>query len=169
MGILDNIAYARAYNTEQQTNLLVSAASLMSDLRFALIIVDSATGLYRSEFSGRGELYARQTHMGRFLRGLQKIADEKKIAVIVTNQVMDSNLDGRPRTGPSIKPIGGHIMAHSVSTRLSMTKGKKEARKVKIVASPSLSEKIVEIRIGDGGIEDYIDESQKSKNNIDLG
>jgi DNA repair protein RAD51 len=44
--------------------------------RFALMIVDSATALYRTDFSGRGELAARQMHMAKFLRSLQKLADE---------------------------------------------------------------------------------------------
>lgn len=45
-------------------------------VRFALVIVDSATALYRTDFSGRGELSARQMHLGKFLRSLQKLADE---------------------------------------------------------------------------------------------
>jgi len=44
--------------------------------RFALMVVDSATALYRTDFSGRGELSARQMHMAKFLRSLQKLADE---------------------------------------------------------------------------------------------
>lgn len=36
---------------------------------------------------GRGELAARQNHLGRFLRGLQRLADEFGVAVLVTNQV----------------------------------------------------------------------------------
>lgn len=44
--------------------------------RFALMIVDSATALYRTDFSGRGELSARQMHLAKFLRSLQKLADE---------------------------------------------------------------------------------------------
>ena len=60
---------------------------MMSDARFALIIVDSVTALYRTEFNGRGELSARQIHLGRFLRSLQRLADEFGCAVIVTNQV----------------------------------------------------------------------------------
>lgn len=65
----------------------MGAASMMADSRFALVIVDSATALYRSEFMGRGELAARQICLGRFLRSLQKIADEFGVAVVVTNQV----------------------------------------------------------------------------------
>jgi len=34
---LDNIAYARAYNSDHQTQLLIEAAAMMSESRFALI------------------------------------------------------------------------------------------------------------------------------------
>lgn len=40
------------------------------------MIVDSATALYRTDYSGRGELSARQTHLGLFLRMLLRLADE---------------------------------------------------------------------------------------------
>lgn len=49
--------------------------------RFALMIVDSATALYRTDFSGRGELSARQMHLAKFLRSLQKLADEVRIRI----------------------------------------------------------------------------------------
>lgn len=140
--VLDNVAYARAHNTEHQQALLVSAAAMMADSRFALIVVDSATALFRcgwrgsaclaqrrraaawqaaclvgapgylwlaaalcntlmlpqiahfapcrSEFVGRGELAARQNQLGRFLRMLQRLADEFGTAVVVTNQVWSS-------------------------------------------------------------------------------
>lgn len=45
-------------------------------IRFCLLIVDSVTNLYRTDFNGRGELSARQTHLGKFLRTLQRLADE---------------------------------------------------------------------------------------------
>lgn len=45
--VLDNVAYARAHNTDHQMQLLVMAASMMAESRFALIIVDSATALFR--------------------------------------------------------------------------------------------------------------------------
>lgn len=43
---------------------------------YALLIVDSATALYRTDYSGRGELSARQMHLARFLRNLLRLADE---------------------------------------------------------------------------------------------
>lgn len=54
--VLDNVAYARAFNTDHQLQLLVQASAMMSESRFALMIVDSATALYRTDYSGRGEL-----------------------------------------------------------------------------------------------------------------
>ena len=45
--VLDNVAYARAHNTDHQGQLLMAAASMMADSRFALIVVDSVTALYR--------------------------------------------------------------------------------------------------------------------------
>ena len=83
--VLDNVAYARAHNTDQQNKLLLQAAALMSENRFALMIIDSATALYRTDFSGRGELSARQMHLAKFLRTLQRIADEFGVAVVITN------------------------------------------------------------------------------------
>lgn len=44
--------------------------------RFSLLIVDSCTALYRTDFSGRGELSARQVHLAKFLRTLMRLADE---------------------------------------------------------------------------------------------
>lgn len=86
--VLDNVAYARAHNTDHQGQLLMAAASMMADSRFALIVVDSVTALYRVEYQGRGELSARQIHLGRFMRSLQRLADEYGCAVVVTNQVL---------------------------------------------------------------------------------
>ncbi len=74
--VLENVAFARAHNIDQQNKLLLQAAALMAENKYALLVVDSATALYRTDFAGRGELSARQMHLGKFLRNLQRIADE---------------------------------------------------------------------------------------------
>ena len=66
---------------------------MMAEHRFVLLIVDSATALYRTDYSGRGELSARQMHLARFLRSLLRLADEFGIAVVITNQVV-AQVDG---------------------------------------------------------------------------
>jgi DNA repair protein RAD51 len=79
---LNNVAFARAYNTDHQTQLLIQAAAMMAESRYALLVVDSAMALYRTDYSGRGELSARQMHLARFLRMLLRLADEVHILFI---------------------------------------------------------------------------------------
>lgn len=115
--VLDNVAYARAYNSDHQLDLLVQAAAMMSESRFALLIVDSLTSLYRTDFAGRGELSARQTHLAKFLRTLLRLADEFGVAVVFTNQVV-AQVDNAGFGGMDTKkPIGGNIVAHASTTR----------------------------------------------------
>jgi DNA repair protein RAD51 len=74
--VLDNVAYARAHNSEHQAKLLIQASAMMAESRYALLIVDSATAHFRADYVGRGELAARQASLGQFLRMLLRIADE---------------------------------------------------------------------------------------------
>lgn len=161
--MLDNVAYARAYNSEHQLQLLNQAAQMMTETRFSLLVVDSATSLYRTDFSGRGELSARQTHLAKFMRTLQRLADEFGIAVVITNQVV-AQVDGGPSAmfNPDPKkPIGGNIIAHASTTRLSLRKGKANTRVCKIYDSPCLPESDCVFAISENGIEDPTDKQME--------
>ncbi|KAK7603650.1 hypothetical protein V9T40_003649 [Parthenolecanium corni] len=152
--VLDNVAYARAYNTDHQTSLLVTAAAMMSESRYALLIVDSAMALYRTDYSGRGELSARQMHLARFLRMLLRLADEFGVAVVITNQVV-AQVDGAALfAADPKKPIGGNIMAHASTTRLYLRKGRGETRICKIYDSPCLPEAEAMFAINADGVGD---------------
>uniref|UniRef100_A0A7S4ML14 DNA repair protein RAD51 homolog n=1 Tax=Vannella robusta TaxID=1487602 RepID=A0A7S4ML14_9EUKA len=154
--VLDNVAVARAFNSDHQTKLLLNAAAMMSEQRYALLVVDSATALYRTDYSGRGELATRQMHLAKFLRMLQRMADEFGVAVVITNQVV-AQVDGAALfAADPKKPIGGHIMAHASTTRLYLRKGKGDMRICKIYDSPCLPEADAQFciqadGIGDGG------------------
>ena len=150
---IENVYYARAYNSDHQQRLLVQVCALMCEQKFSLLIVDSATALYRTDYTGRAELSNRQISLGRFLRNLQKIADEHKIVVVITNQVV-ATVDGNAFGGNDKKPIGGHIMAHACQTRLYLKKGLKQNRICKIYDSPSLPEAEATYSITDRGIDD---------------
>lgn len=46
---------------------------------------------------------------------------------------MAANLDGGSMfAGPSVKPIGGNIMAHATTTRLYLKKGRGDNRNMKV-------------------------------------
>ncbi|WWC65228.1 DNA repair protein RAD51 [Kwoniella dejecticola CBS 10117] len=152
--VLDNIAYARAYNADHQLQLLVQASAMMAESRFSLLIVDSCTSLYRTDFSGRGELSARQMHLAKFLRTLMRLADEFGVAVVVTNQVVAQVDGGQFAVADAKKPIGGNIMAHASTTRLNLRKGRGSSRVCKIVDSPCLPEAEAIFAINSNGIGD---------------
>lgn len=153
--VLENISYARAYNSDHQSQLLVQAAAMLSESNYSIIIVDSAMALYRTDFSGRGELSARQIHLARFLRMLLRLADEFGVAVVITNQVVAS-VDGAAAifNADPKKPVGGHIMAHASTTRLYLRKGRGETRICKIYDSPCLPESEAVFAITTAGIDD---------------
>ncbi|KAG9394859.1 DNA recombination and repair protein DMC1 [Carpediemonas membranifera] len=151
---LDNIIYARAYTHEQQIELLTLIAAKMSEEHFALIIVDSVTALFRVDFSGRGELAERQQKLGFFMSRLTKLSDEFNVAVYITNQVVADPGAAAMFTADPKKPIGGHILAHASTTRLSLRKGRGEARICKIYDSPNLPEAEATYCITAAGIND---------------
>ncbi|KAJ3549331.1 hypothetical protein NM688_g5186 [Phlebia brevispora] len=158
--VLDNVAYARAYNADHQNQLLVMASALMTESRFCLLIVDSATNLYRTDYNGRGELSARQAHLGKFLRTLQRLADEFGVAVVITNQVMSSpDAAAGPYAGNEKKPIGGNILAHASTTRIQLKKSRANTRVAKIYDSPCLPESETTFAILASGVGDPEEET----------
>jgi DNA repair protein RAD51 len=75
--------------------------------------------------------------------------------VVITNQVVAANLDGGSMfAGPSVKPIGGNIMAHATTTRIFVKKGRGDTRVAKIVGSPCLPEKDASFSITADGVVD---------------
>jgi meiotic recombination protein DMC1 len=56
--------------------------------------------------------------------------------------------------GPTIKPVGGHILAHAATTRVMLKKGRDANRIAKIFDSPSLPESEASFSITAGGIDE---------------
>ena len=95
--------------------------------------------------------------MARFLRTLQRLADEFGVAVVISNQVV-AQVDGAASfVADPKKPIGGNIIAHASTTRLYLRKGRGETRVCKIYDSPCLPESEAIFAITNGGIDDAKD------------
>lgn len=111
--------------------------------------------LYRTDYTGRGELAARQMHLARFLRMLLRLVDEFGVAALITNQVVASVDASGPMCGADPKkPIGGNIIAHASTTRLYLRKGRGDSRICKIYDSPCLPESEATFSINTDGIGD---------------
>ena len=141
---------------------------------FKLLIVDSIMALFRVDYSGRGELAERQQTLAQMMSKLQKISEEYNVAVLVTNQMTSdpgatmsfqviiiircrrSNTISGFQADPK-KPIGGNIIAHASTTRISLRKGRGEMRIAKIYDSPDLPENEATFAITNGGLDDAKD------------
>ena len=84
--VLKNITIARAYSTDDQMIMAEKAMDLIKEKNIKLIVVDSLTSLFRSEYTGRGTLATRQQKLNRHLSTLHKLADLNNIVVYVTNR-----------------------------------------------------------------------------------
>jgi len=154
--MLGNVVFCRAYTSEQQYEMLdmVSAKFHEEAGVFKLLIVDSIMALFRVDFCGRGELSERQQKLAQMLSKLQKISEEYNVAVFITNQMTaDPGATMSFQADPK-KPVGGHILAHASTTRISLRKGRGELRIAKIYDSPDLAESEATYAITNGGIAD---------------
>ena len=149
--VLKKIYVARAYNASHQMLLAEKAEGMVKEKNVRLLIVDSLTAQFRSEYIGRGKLADRQQQLSKHMRTLMKIAEMSNIAVLVTNQVMSRPdiLFGDPTT-----PIGGNIIAHASKVRIYLRKSKGDKRIAKLVDAPDLPDGEAVYRVTENGIED---------------
>lgn len=149
--VLKNIYVVRAENSDHQMVIVDKAADLIKEKNIKLIIVDSLTSHFRSDYMGRGALGERQQKLNKHVHDLQRLADEYNLAVYVTNQVMD---DPGMMFGDPTKPIGGHVLAHASTYRIYLRKGKDEKRIARLVDSPNLPEGECVFKVTKNGISD---------------
>ncbi|HEV2167236.1 MAG TPA: DNA repair and recombination protein RadA [Thermoplasmata archaeon] len=134
---LTRIHIARAYNSNHQMLLVQKAQELARERPIRLIVVDSLTAHFRSEYVGGGELAPRQQLLNRHLHELLKFGDTYNAAIVVTNQVST-----RPDVlfGDPTRPIGGNIVAHAATYRVYLRKSKPPKRIARLIDSPNLPE-----------------------------
>lgn len=160
--VLENILVARAYNSDHQILLAEKAEDVIKNQGVKLLIVDSLTANFRSDYTGRGQLADRQQTLNKHMHKLQRLGDVYNIAIYVTNQVMS-----RPDImfGDPTVPIGGHVLGHQSTYRIYLRKSKGEKRIARMIDSPSLPEGEAIFTVGLDGVrddEEYIKSLEKS-------
>jgi DNA repair protein RadA len=149
--VLENIHVARAFNSDHQMLLADEAQDICQREDIGLIVVDSLTAQFRSDYVGRGELAKRQQKLNRHMNTLLRLANAHNAAVVVTNQVM-ANPD--QMFGDPTSAIGGHIVAHNSAVRVYLRKSKKDKRIARLVDSPYMPEAEAVFKIKDKGVID---------------
>jgi DNA repair protein RadA len=148
--VLKKIIFAEAYTSNHQVVLLENADEVIKNGDIRLIIVDSVTSHFRSEYIGRELLAPRQQELNKHLHKLIRMSRAFNTAVVVTNQVM-----AQPDAffAKVVQPVGGHVMGHTSHTRVFLRKGRDNLRIAKLVVSPFLPEGETPLRITGRGVE----------------
>jgi len=156
---LDNIIHSKAFNSTFQQIILEECETIIKEENIRLIISDSATGLFRSDYPGRGNLSNRQGALNKYVTRASRISETYNCAVILTNQVYSS--PDMPFGDPT-KPVGGHVFAHSSTYRIYFKKSGKN-RIAKMIDSPGHAETEVMFALSDGGVVDVETRDQEIK------
>jgi len=159
--VVKNIVFAEAYNSDHQMFLLENADKIVKENNIRLIIVDSLTAHFRSEYLGREMLAERQQKLNKHMHRLIRLARAFNAVAIVTNQVM-----AKPDVffGDAVHPVGGHIVAHTSHTRIYLRKSSRGLTRIaRLVSSPYLPEGERVFKITENGVEDITEEDQQGR------
>ena len=159
--VAQNIIYAEAYTSDHQILLLEKADQVIKENNIRLIVVDSLTAHFRSEYLGREMLADRQQKLNKHLHRLVRLARAFNTVAVVTNQVMS-----RPDAffTMAVEAAGGHIVAHTTHTRVFIRRtAGGPVRIARLVSSPYLAEGERLFKVTENGIEDVEGEEASKK------
>lgn len=161
--VLKRIIIAEAITSDHQIQLLNSADEIILKNNVKLIVIDSLTAHFRSEYLGRELLALRQQKLNQHLYRLARLAKVFNLVAVVTNQVM-----AKPDTffADPTAPVGGHILSHTAHNILYLRKAKPPIRIARLVASPYLPEGEARFMILEEGIRDVLEEGTKGTRSV---
>ena len=155
------IIYSEAYNSDHQMLLLEKADQVIKENNVRLIIIDSLTSHFRSEYLGREMLAERQQKLNNHMHRMIRLARSFNAVAVVTNQVMS-----RPDAffANSVDPVGGHIVAHTSHTRVFIRRAASgPIRIARLVSSPYLPEGERLFKVTEEGITDVSEEDEAKR------
>ncbi len=120
--VLDRIKVSRAHDFDEQAARIREAATMADGVD--LIVLDSATGLYRVEQGEETDEGQALDRLGDQLAFLLSLARRYTLSVLITNQVF---------TDPdeeAIRPLGGETLAHWSETILRLDRFRGGRRRV---------------------------------------
>ena len=153
-----NIIYSEAFNSDHQILVLEKADKIIQENKVKLIIVDSLTAHFRSEYLGREMLAERQQKLNSHLHRLVRLSRAFNACAVVTNQVMS-----RPDQffAMAVEAVGGHIVSHTSHTRIFLRRtASGPVRICRLISSPYLPEGERIFKITEEGIKDITEEDE---------
>lgn len=158
MDFLDNVIIRKCYSANDLHEKIQDSMSSIKEINVKLIIIDSATALFRSEFIGRGEGYAKFGLINELLHDLKAIASNFRLPVVLINQVYHE-----PDTsfGDPDRPFGGNVLNHATPYIIHYKKVGMVKRVARIFKSPYQPNDDALYSVTEKGIDDFIPKEKK--------
>ncbi|MCZ6583066.1 MAG: hypothetical protein O6761_07855 [Thaumarchaeota archaeon] len=157
---LDQVIVRKCYSADDLHQKIQESMSQIKDMNIKLIILDSATALFRSEYVGRGEGYAKFGLINEMLHDLKAIAENFRIPIVFINQIYHSP---EPDYGAEHdRPFGGNVLGHAIPYRIHLKKSGKK-RVARIFKSPYNPNDDALYIITPSGIENYVAKEKKKE------
>jgi len=117
----------------EQQAMSIREASKIAGRDLGLVVLDSATSLYRVLLEADDNRPARRTLLAQ-LSELQELARRHRVPVVITNQVyMDIE-------GNILRPLGGTYLEHMCKAIIFLEKAKEGLRRARLMKHRSLPE-----------------------------
>jgi DNA repair protein RadB len=130
----------------EQQHISIREAGKIAGQDLGLVILDSATSLYRVLLESDDRAVRRM--LSAQLGELQELARRHRIPVVITNQVYTDIESG------SLRPLGGRFLEHMCKTILLLEKAGEGLRRARIIKHRSQPEgAVAEFRITSQGVE----------------
>jgi len=131
----------------EQQHSSIRDASRIAGRDTGLIVLDSATSLYRVLLESEDDRGVRR-NLSAQMAELQELARRRRIPVLITNQVYTDIETGR------LRPLGGTALEHMCKAIVCLEKEGENLRRARLVKHRSLPEgEIAEFRLTSKGLE----------------
>lgn len=147
----DHIIVRKASDAVQQIEIIKWAVKAVQHLPIRLIIVDSMTAQFRTDYLGRGNTKTKFDLLNEMAHDLKAIAEDHNIAVLAVNQIYHKP-DDSFGADPTI-PYGGNVWGHMVPYRLKIEKSGTK-KKLTLKKSPYQPESQCRFDITEAGLVD---------------
>ncbi|MBI2653330.1 DNA repair and recombination protein RadB [Candidatus Woesearchaeota archaeon] len=144
---LDNIIFLRPTNFAEQKKSFEKLRGIVND-RIGLIVVDTIAMLYRLELGKNEDIHEVNIELGKQISYLTEIARNKKIPVLITNQVY-TDFDNRDK----VNLVGGDILKYGSKCLIELQITPNSNRRCILKKHRSLeAERAILFKIVEGGI-----------------
>jgi DNA repair protein RadA len=153
---LSRVIHAEAHSSSHQQLIIDHTGSVVKKENVRVLIVDSLTAHFRSEFIGREMLARRQQTLNKHLQKISQLTRMFNLITFVTTQEIDVPAQGYMGAAES-RGAGGNVLFHRGHMILSIWKpdGMSEKRFLTLEKHPSLPQQKIVLRLNEQGFSDF--------------